>query len=235
MFNNNDLAEDAHNHQHTDLRRSILNESFVNSQNVEQNFKERMSKNYKLALKLSRASRLDNSRRGSEIGNSTHNSPIFDEDEKTITMIVENDEKNLKINKIKSEEIPAKKDDSVNINLMEPGLNEKDPIRTQLEEKLLEHQNRLNQNSMNLKNSNQDFQKKEEYQAGHQHHNLVSKDDGFLTCTILLIAMGIHGFFAMMAFGIEQSESGALNLFIALIVHKWSEALTVGMNIYSRI
>ena len=50
---------------------------------------------------------------------------------------------------------------------------------------------------------------------------------------MLLIAMGIHGFFAGIAFGISRSVSESFNMFVAIITHKWSEALTVGVSLIS--
>lgn len=83
--------------------------------------------------------------------------------------------------------------------------------------------------------SSTSHKKPELHEHGHEHdhahghhHNLVGKNDSIVTSIILLIAMGIHGFFALLAFGIEPSKTGTVNLFIALIIHKWSEALTVG-------
>ena len=42
--------------------------------------------------------------------------------------------------------------------------------------------------------------------------------------------MGIHGFFAGIAYGVTKDNTEAFNMFIALIAHKWSEALTIGIS-----
>lgn len=64
---------------------------------------------------------------------------------------------------------------------------------------------------------------------GH-HHRMVTSEDTGLGAYILLMAMGIHGFFAGIAFGIAKSEGETFNMFVAMIAHKWSEALTVGVS-----
>ena len=42
--------------------------------------------------------------------------------------------------------------------------------------------------------------------------------------------MGIHGIFAGLALGISKGKVDIFNMFLALISHKWSEALTVGIS-----
>ncbi len=42
--------------------------------------------------------------------------------------------------------------------------------------------------------------------------------------------MGIHSFFSGMAFGVSDSFDGAIDMFLAIIMHKWSEALTLGVS-----
>lgn len=67
---------------------------------------------------------------------------------------------------------------------------------------------------------------------GHTHRMVTAKDTG-VTAYILLLAMGIHGFFAGIAFGVARTKGEAINMFIAMIAHKWSEALTVGVSFIS--
>lgn len=68
-------------------------------------------------------------------------------------------------------------------------------------------------------------------QVGHHHHHkMVSSTDNVLAAYILLLAMGIHGFFAGIAFGISDSKAETLDMFLAMVSHKWSEALTVGIS-----
>ncbi len=63
---------------------------------------------------------------------------------------------------------------------------------------------------------------------GHQH-KMVSNNDSAVTAYILLLAMGIHGFFAGLTFGVE-SGSEIFPILIALLAHKWCEALTIGIS-----
>lgn len=237
IFNNNDLADEGHSHAHTDLRQSILNNDSLAPQNIEQNFKERISKNYKMALKLSRASRRDmggSFKGNSEYDQSSRNTEILPPKLRIISTkdeIKEENEPELEIGKTLA---PVSAENSLTHLNIEHNSDQK-MDQNELEQQLLENQNRINMEKVrsttvqsHMTHSHGDPHE----EGGHHHHNLVKKEDGFLTCTILLIAMGIHGFFAMMAFGIEQNESSALNLFIALMVHKWSEALTVGRFCY---
>ncbi len=59
---------------------------------------------------------------------------------------------------------------------------------------------------------------------------MVDKGDSYLAAYVLLLAMGLHGFFAGIAFGVTNEFTGAFNMFLAIIAHKWSEALTVGIS-----
>ena len=45
--------------------------------------------------------------------------------------------------------------------------------------------------------------------------------------------MGIHSFFEGVAFGVTSSSSELINMFIAIISHKWSDALVVGISFVS--
>ena len=64
----------------------------------------------------------------------------------------------------------------------------------------------------------------------HHHHKIPSPDENIFAAYILLLAMGIHGFFAGIAFGISNTYVDTINMFLAMISHKWSEALTVGVS-----
>ena len=65
----------------------------------------------------------------------------------------------------------------------------------------------------------------------HGHtHTQVKKGDSFITAYLLLLAMGVHGIFAGLAFGISKDDTEILSMYLAMIAHKWSEALTVGIS-----
>ena len=46
---------------------------------------------------------------------------------------------------------------------------------------------------------------------------------------IMLLALSIHGLFECLALGIQSSFKNTLFLFIALMIHKWAEAFTLGI------
>lgn len=45
--------------------------------------------------------------------------------------------------------------------------------------------------------------------------------------------MGIHSFFGGVALGVARNSSECWNMIIAIVAHKWSEALTVGISFVS--
>lgn len=64
---------------------------------------------------------------------------------------------------------------------------------------------------------------------GHDHgHGL--KQTTWLTPYILLIAIGLHGFFEGVALGIQGTIKGSTFLLIAILAHKWAESLTLGIS-----
>jgi zinc transporter 1/2/3 len=246
IFNNSDIADhNEHNEmgQKTNLKTSILNSSIKeslieDSDTLEENFKERVSSKYKIALRLSRNSNLQ-------------------EHENKIDEFLEHDKllqkPKLKIVKSKTENNESgddsdKKDKSSEIlnepllteseNLSEKELleiqNQKNKVRLQKSIKKSKPHNQIQVNVIDVENQKKNIleenlvEPEHFHHEGHQHQNLVGKDDSILTSIILLVAMGIHGFFSLLAFGIEPTKAGTINLFIALIIHKWSEALTVG-------
>lgn len=238
LFNNNDLIAENQTGG-VDLRKSALNDGLLNGSmndehTIEDNFKERISGKFKIALKLSKQS-------GCNLkGSFGKNEEIDDEDfDCTESEIIK---PNYKIIKTYEEIDEEESNDPAYKKLVEPLLEKTQKER---ESELLEIQNQKNKKKViNLsqnpedvkimisnkdKKSNiNDFEHEEH--EGHVHQVLVGKGDSTLTCIILLIAMGIHGFFSLLAFGIENDKASAINLFIALIVHKWSEALTVGKH-----
>ena len=51
-----------------------------------------------------------------------------------------------------------------------------------------------------------------------------------MSAYLLLLAMGIHSFFEGVAFGVTSTNGELINMFIAIISHKWSDALVVGIS-----
>ena len=248
LFNNSDLADDENPEATVDLRMSLLggsmNNTRLNPDQIQENFKERISSKYKVALRLSRNSRLSskvNENRFSTLEFQKHDSKL----EKPKMKIIRTEDY------IEDIENPSNPGDTTN-DTHKDDLTE--PLVKRESMDLLEIQNKKNkelflksQAESNMVISIKDELNKDvdpsnikehkhshghEGHEGHQHQVLVSGDESILTSIILLMAMGIHGFFSMMAFGIEKKKTNASNLFIALIFHKWSEALTVGKQIY---
>lgn len=224
IFNNSDLAEktiDDSQENKILLRHSFQSSSskqfnYDNIENMENNFKEIVSSKFKIALRLSRNSNFQNK--------SESLSKNSDTDEKNSTKIKIN--KTLSIPKYKKI-INLQKSEDLNEHLIE---NEKCVLKNSSQEKTKKYL--LNSQSLRKNidfTTQENLKQKKNLHEGHQHQNLISKEDSFLTSIILLAAMGIHGFFSLLAFGIEPTKKGTINLFIALVVHKWSEALTVGI------
>lgn len=66
---------------------------------------------------------------------------------------------------------------------------------------------------------------------GHDHvHAHGVKQTTWITPYILLIAIGLHGFFEGVAFGIQRTIEGSTFLLIAILAHKWAESLTLGIS-----
>lgn len=51
------------------------------------------------------------------------------------------------------------------------------------------------------------------------------------TALIIVIAMGIHAAFAGIALGLYNSQTEFFSFLIAIVLHKWAEALTIGISI----
>lgn len=52
---------------------------------------------------------------------------------------------------------------------------------------------------------------------------------------VLALAMGIHAAFAGLALGLSRDFKGFFGLLVAILAHKWAEALTVGINFAKNI
>lgn len=203
IFNNEDLAEIDGN-KPLDLTKSRLNNN--PGEDVHDNFKELVSSKYKVALKLSA---LEKIKSNEEIDD--HYLRIGDEEEE--------------VREEKDEEAePVRNNSNSNSkryhNIYDD--EEKETIVKFVEPEGEKKEEKKNKDSHGHSHSHH----------GHQHRAVTAKDS-FLTAYILLMAMGIHGFFAGLAFGIAKTKGETINMFIAMISHKWSEALTVGISFVS--
>ena len=231
VFNNSDLIENnpenQGNPQTLDLNRSMIRMSVQDSENkIEDNFKERVCSKYKMALRMSR---------NSNLRDSFSKSRVSELDE-------QNRAKKAKLIVLKNEEFEGTEEIENEPQFLEEKLIQKDAKKTSKDKK------RKTKSKSNLGKSDDEEDNllkvklpenfrinnnlSVEHGNNHEHHthNLIRKNDSIVTCIVLLVAMGIHGFFALLAFGLEKSEKGTVNLFIALIAHKWSEAMTVGRD-----
>ena len=244
IFNNADIAEGNEHLEspsNDNLRKSVLNSSIKetmleNSDKIQDNFKERVSSKFKIALRLSRSSSLKSVDGNPE--DFTQHDELLEKPKPKV---------------IKTGDTKGGNDDKSSEILQEPLLSDSENVGDHsnrrnktgdqnweskgqmllpVDESQVSEQKEFEVDTVDEENQQKGHSHSHSHGEGHAHHNLVGKDDSILTSIILLVAMGIHGFFALLAFGIEPSKSGTINLFIALIVHKWSEALTVGKHPY---
>ena len=213
IFNNEDIAHNE-THKHIDLNKSVFrhNES---DNDKEENFKELVSKNYKVALKLS---------------TTKQNIEAYDEQDDYDDIVEGHQEpaeqkivKNNSFNSGTSNERKSAHSKFHNVFNENHDLEKQNVGHSQ--DKLVNHHSHAH-------NTSHQVHKGDHGHHGHQHR-MVSKDDSGLTAYILLLAMGIHGLFAGIAFGVAKTSGETINMFIAMIAHKWSEALTVGISFVS--
>ena len=239
VFNNSDLIEsNPHNHgasQKLDLNKSMINMSLRDSDSrdggqLEDNFKERVSSKYKLALRMSRNSNLRDSLANDRLSDLHEHDVILQKPRLRVlkNSVYESQHESEKESEPKQEKLIFEDPKKANSEQQNKAPTRKQPLPA------INEENRL----LSLKPPQQ-FQSGDGHsrQRSHEHqnhaHNLVKKNDSVVTSIVLLIAMGIHGFFALLAFGIEPTRSGTGKLFLALITHKWSEAMTVGRGVWA--
>lgn len=71
---------------------------------------------------------------------------------------------------------------------------------------------------------------KEDNHQGHHHHHIdFSKKSSFITY-LLLMVLGIHSMFEGLACGIAKSHKEVFGMLMAMLAHKWSEALSMGIS-----
>jgi len=59
---------------------------------------------------------------------------------------------------------------------------------------------------------------------------IIPKKTFNFTPYLLAIAMGIHAAFAGLALGITKNTGGFIGMLLAILCHKWAEALTIGIS-----
>lgn len=63
------------------------------------------------------------------------------------------------------------------------------------------------------------------------HHHIVVDEKSFVSAVIVLVSIGIHGLFCGLVIGISRNSRDLFFLILVMILHKWSEAITVGLSI----
>jgi len=218
FFNANDEADNVT----FDLRKSILNPNMVNT-DPEENFKELVSSKYKLALRISHLNLADKS----QIANVDGEERRFKSEGHAHSH--GHDHGHEEEGHGHDHEAPAEKRTT---DASDQGGKLHDPLIKKDESPERLH-GFFKKDTRELK---EEKKTKPAHDHGHGHgheghqHATVKKGDSALTAYILLLAMGIHGIFAGLAFGVTKSEKEIFGMFLAMIAHKWSEALTVGIS-----
>ena len=60
--------------------------------------------------------------------------------------------------------------------------------------------------------------------------DLKKKNKKLLTPIILMVALGVHSIFEGIALGLMQSYSSSLSLGLAILIHKWAEAMSISVS-----
>lgn len=77
--------------------------------------------------------------------------------------------------------------------------------------------------------------------AFHSHHHKLNNDHNSIQCgcgkniltpLLLLLVLSVHSFIEGAAIGISEGLTGALIIYVAVIVHKGSESLALASNLY---
>lgn len=229
LFNNSDAAEDMGedliNLKKSAIRRDHTEEEF--HPNTEENFKERVSNKYKLAMNLSTKRKHKDSHkhfshekiRGdfkyAQLPNCDHENDL--ECAKLSPLVMEDNSDQKKFRSAKTFQEKSTKPNQKTVRVISP---EESSLSEQSIEKIILEEKPVKKHTHHV------------HSSSHHHHHSIPEDDSF-RAYIIIIAMGIHGIFAGLAFGVSKSNSQMIDMFLAMIFHKWSEALTVGVSLVS--
>jgi len=73
----------------------------------------------------------------------------------------------------------------------------------------------------------------EEGDEKEHNHDGEKKNDAFennLTPYLLLLALSFHGLFEGIALGLQKNAKSSFSLLLAILAHKWAEAITLGVS-----
>ena len=88
--------------------------------------------------------------------------------------------------------------------------------------------NQVSNDSNNLTTKNMLITNNYEIKNTNEEHITLSKSSSIPY--LLLIALGFHGLFESISLGIQQTIRGTVFLIIAIALHKWAAALTLGIS-----
>ena len=228
VFNNTDLIDTPI--EQSDFRHSVLRKSMIgDSDDPEDNFKERVSHNVKLAMSLSKMNI-----------EKKHFTEVEEEGYLTIADEKGEECKN-EINKPKDD--LSGKIDFPSFQKEEFGKKQNEELKTESPKQQEEGNIKLLKSDINnqkCKTTDVNFHRhlddKKEVQFHHNHdhhghhHANVKKGSTYFAAMFILTAMGIHSLFEGLALGVEENDKGFINMLIAIFAHKWCDSLVVGFS-----
>lgn len=242
LFNNSDIIEGAE--AQVDLRTSLVRKSFLGNREADpqENFQEMVSHNMKIALSMSRL-------------NIEKNKDSSEEEEEDEYLEIPNDNlpANDRVNNadLKQESMP------VNAQKESPAMqNQSQSMQLPQHDPHHDHNHDHKEHNHDHKKHDHQHVHKEDSRArkisdpnnkvavvrhnhshghGHgkdhgHHHASVKKGASYMSAMVILTAMGIHGLFEGLAYGVSSTEEEVLNMFIAIAAHKWCDSLVVGIS-----
>ena len=122
-----------------------------------------------------------------------------------------------------------------NSMINDDGEKPKDPVLAQTSKLINKIENGDKQedlfvNPNNIDNKETQKEDNKETNVDAHHHNEHHQNTSSFTPYVLLIALGFHGFFEGLALGLQKSIQGTIFLLVAILAHKWAEALTLGIS-----
>ena len=218
LFNNSDIIEDIESK--ADFKTSMLRKSILGGENdPEENFQERVSTRLKLAVTLSQLGK----HKGEEFRNGVEEEYLEIPDDQIQNDDLNNQSEQNRITEVRLSfpETPIEISKSLNVENLNHSLNKSEHIHFDY------HHDQKHDHGEHNHKKHTHAQKHDDH--GH-HHASVKKGNGYTSAMIILTAMGIHGLFEGLAMGVEKEESSYLNMFIAVLAHKWCDSLIVGFS-----
>lgn len=84
-----------------------------------------------------------------------------------------------------------------------------------------------------LHDHDQEHDHSQEKGGEHEHDHpkpIASQQSSELTPYLLLAALSFHGLFEGIALGLQKNAKSSFSLLVAILAHKWAEALTLGLS-----